>query len=85
MRALWNLQEITTDEAICAWGDAGIAGLNTMTWPDQPVPHSSVSASQPQCHILNDFIVKTQGNDDPDVVKYVAAHRFLRAWLTTGQ
>ncbi|MBK6284680.1 MAG: hypothetical protein IPF54_20410 [Draconibacterium sp.] len=20
MRALWNLQEITTDEAICAWG-----------------------------------------------------------------
>ena len=29
MRALWNLQEITTDEAICAWGDAGIADLNT--------------------------------------------------------
>ncbi|RKZ96509.1 MAG: RagB/SusD family nutrient uptake outer membrane protein, partial [Gammaproteobacteria bacterium] len=32
MRALWNLQEITTDEAICAWGDVGIADLNTQTW-----------------------------------------------------
>src|SRR5664279_2665102 len=31
-RALWNLQEITTDEAICAWGDPGIADLNTQTW-----------------------------------------------------
>ncbi len=31
MRALWNLQEITTDEAICAWGDVGIADLNTQT------------------------------------------------------
>ena len=52
MRALWNLQEITTDEAICGWGDAGIADLNTMTWsPTNSVPHSSVSASQPQRHI----------------------------------
>lgn len=24
-RALWNVQEITTDEAICAWGDVGIS------------------------------------------------------------
>ncbi|MCK7537399.1 MAG: hypothetical protein MZV63_43800 [Marinilabiliales bacterium] len=37
MRALWNLQEITTDEAICAWGDVGIADLNTQTWsPSNP-------------------------------------------------
>ena len=36
MRALWNLQEITTDEAICAWGDPGIADLNTQTWSQIP-------------------------------------------------
>ena len=34
-RALWNLQEITTDGAICAWGDVGIADLNTQTWSAQ--------------------------------------------------
>jgi hypothetical protein len=40
-RALWNLQEITTDEAICAWGDVGIADLNTQTWSAQnPFPTS---------------------------------------------
>ena len=38
-RALWNLQEITTDESICAWGDVGISDLNTQTWsPSNPFP-----------------------------------------------
>jgi hypothetical protein len=32
MRAFWNLQELPTDEAMCAWGDVGIADLNTQTW-----------------------------------------------------
>jgi hypothetical protein len=79
-RALWNLQEITTDEAICAWGDTGISDLNTQTW----------SASNPFLTALyqrlglsityaNDFISLAEGNTDEDVVRYVAEARFLRA------
>src|SRR5659263_48172 len=51
MRALWNLQEITTDEAICGWGDAGIAAHHTVM--GTPTTHllSFVSASQSECHI----------------------------------
>ena len=32
LRGLWNLQELTSDEAHCCWGDAGVNDLNTMTW-----------------------------------------------------
>jgi len=80
MRALWNVQEITTDEAICAWGDVGIADLNTQQW----------SASNPFLTALyqrlglsityaNDFIRITAGNSDPDIMRYNAEARFLRA------
>jgi len=80
MRALWNLQEITTDEAICAWTDVGIADLNTQTWS----PSNSFLTAVYQRLALsityaNDFIVKAQGNSDPDVARYVAEARFLRA------
>lgn len=84
MRALWNLQEITTDEAICAWTDVGIADLNTQTWS----PSNSFLTALYQRLALsityaNDFIVKAQGNSDPDVARYVAEARFLRALAYT--
>jgi hypothetical protein len=84
MRALWNLQEITTDEAICAWTDVGIADLNTQTWS----PSNSFLTALYQRLALsityaNDFIVKAKGNSDPDVVRYVAEARFLRALAYT--
>jgi starch-binding outer membrane protein, SusD/RagB family len=80
MRALWNLQEITTDEAICAWGDAGISDLNTMTWsPTNQFLTALFQRLSLSVTYANDFIVKAQGDTDPDLVKYVAEARFLRA------
>ncbi|WP_375581330.1 RagB/SusD family nutrient uptake outer membrane protein [Marivirga tractuosa] len=32
IRAYWKAQELTTDEAVIAWQDAGIQDLNTHTW-----------------------------------------------------
>ena len=32
VRQLWNANELTTDEAICAWGDPGIPGFNYNQW-----------------------------------------------------
>ena len=32
VRQLWNANELTTDEAICAWGDPGIPEFNNNTW-----------------------------------------------------
>lgn len=80
MRALWNLQEITTDEAICAWGDVGIADLNTQTWsPSNPFLTALYQRLALSITYANDYIKNAQGNNDPDVVRYVAEARFLRA------
>src|SRR6185436_18590491 len=32
IRCYWKIQEITTDEAVIAWTDAGIQDLHTQTW-----------------------------------------------------
>jgi hypothetical protein len=80
MRAWWNLQEITTDEAICAWGDIGIAGLNTQTWsPTNPFLTAVYQRLGLSITYANEYIRNTEGNTDPNVVKYRAEARFLRA------
>lgn len=80
MRALWNLQQITTDEAICAWGDVGIADLNTQTWsPSNPFLTALFQRLSLSITYANDFIKFTEDNDDPDVIRYNAEARFLRA------
>jgi len=86
MRALWNLQEISTDEAICAWGDVGIADLNTQQWsPANPFLTAVYQRLSLTVTYANDFISLTNGNSDPDVQRYNAEARFLRAlayyWL----
>jgi hypothetical protein len=79
-RALWNLQEITTDEAICGWGDAGISDLNTQTWsPSNPFLTALYQRLSLSITYANDFIKLTNGNSDPDVMRYNAEARFLRA------
>ncbi|NLE33486.1 MAG: RagB/SusD family nutrient uptake outer membrane protein [Bacteroidales bacterium] len=80
MRALWNLQEITTDEAICAWGDVGIADLNTQTWsPTNPFLTALYQRLALSITYANDFINNAQMYGTENVDRYVAEARFLRA------
>jgi len=82
MRALWNLQELPTDEAICAWGDVGIADLNTQTWsPSNPFLTALYQRLGLSITYANDFIRLTK--DNPDLVQYNAEARFLRALAYT--
>lgn len=84
MRALWNLQEISTDEAICAWGDVGIADLNTQTWsPSNPFLTALYQRLGLSVTYANDFIGMNKGSEDPEVSRYVAEARFLRALAYT--
>lgn len=79
-RSLWNLQEITTDEAICGWGDPGIADLNTQTWsPTNQFLTALYQRLSLSVTYANDFIKYTNGNTDPNIVRYNAEARFLRA------
>lgn len=80
MRALWNVQEITTDEAICAWGDVGIADLNTQTWsPNNPFLTALYQRLGLSITYANDFIRQTKSSTDPKIIQYNAEARFLRA------
>lgn len=80
MRALWNLQEITTDEAICAWSDVGIADLNTQTWsPGNPFLTALFQRLSLSVTYANEFIKVTADNTDPVIMVYNAEARFLRA------
>jgi hypothetical protein len=78
-RALWNLQEITTDEAICGWNDVGIADLNTQTWsitnPFLTALYQRLSLS---ITYANDFIYQAKDSDVPEKDQYIAEARFLR-------
>jgi hypothetical protein len=86
MRALWNLQEISTDEAICAWGDIGIADLNTQTWsPSNPFLTALYQRLGLSVTYANEFIRMNKGSEDSDVQGYVAEARFLRALAYSWQ
>lgn len=37
LRGLWNLQQLPTDEAHCAWNDVGLPDLNYITWTSSNV------------------------------------------------
>ncbi len=79
-RALWNLQEITTDEAICGWGDTGIADLNTQTWSkSNPFLTALYQRLGLSITYANEFIRLTKGNTDATIARYNAEARFLRA------
>jgi len=83
-RALWNLQEITTDEAMCAWGDVGIADLNTQTWSAQnPFLTAVYQRLGLSVTYANLFIGQTKASTDPTIVRYNAEARFLRALAYT--
>ena len=83
-RALWNCQEITTDEAICGWTDVGINDLNTQTWnADNPFLTALYQRLSLCVTYANDFIKKTNGSTDAAIQQYNAEARFLRALAYT--
>lgn len=80
MRALWNLQQLPTDEAICAWGDVGIADLNTQTWsPANPFLTAMYQRLGLSITYANEFIRFVDGMEGEDITRYRAEARFLRA------
>ena len=80
VRALWNVQEITTDEASCAWGDIGIADLNTQTWSaTNPFLTALYQRLGLSITYANQLIAATKGSSDPTMIRYNSEARFLRA------
>ncbi|MBP1664067.1 MAG: RagB/SusD domain protein [Bacteroidetes bacterium] len=79
-RCLWNQNELTTDEAICAWGDAEVIELNSNSWSST---NTSTEGLYARLYFIvvssNHFLEQTAGMTDAATVKQRAEVRFLRA------
>lgn len=90
LRAYWNLQELPTDEAICAWNDANLLSFHNINWTSSNVLINALyGRSLFQITVCNEFIressddkIQARGlaKDLQDLQQYRAEARFLRAY-----
>jgi hypothetical protein len=91
VRAYWNLQELTTDEAVCAWNDASLQSFHNLNWASSNVLIQALYArSLFQITVCNEFIrqstdekIAARGFKDADATEirhFRAEARFLRAF-----
>jgi hypothetical protein len=91
LRLFWTTQELTTDEAVCAWNDIGIPELDRSTWAtDNVFLRGLYSRSMIQITFVNEFLRESTpeklsergitGADATAIQKYRAEARFLRAY-----
>ena len=80
VRLIWNLNELTTDEAMCSWGDPGIPELNFNKWSSS---HDQTRGLYGRFYfnivLCNQFLQQTAGMTDAKTVKQRAETRFMRA------
>ena len=76
VRQLWNANELTTDEAICAWGDPGIPDFNLNTWgASHPMLQGFYYRLYAGINYCNHYLELCEGVD----ATRTAEVRFLRA------
>lgn len=91
LRLYWNLQELSSDEAACAWNDPGIPELNFQTWTSENLLNRGLyTRSIFQITVINEFLRESTeaklasrgitGNDAAEIKKFRAESRFLRAY-----
>lgn len=80
IRLSWNVNQTTSDEAKCNWGDVGIPELNTNAWS---ASHSQLTGLYYRLYfdvtLCNFFLDKTAGNTDEVSKTMRAEARFMRA------
>jgi hypothetical protein len=60
IRVYWQLQEVTTDEAVLGWNDGNLPSINTMTWnADNEFVRATYDRVYYQIGICNEFIRQT--------------------------
>lgn len=88
VRLMWNANELSTDEAVCAWNDPGVPDFHNMAWSSSNTILLGLYARCIyQITVANAFIQqasavsgKFSGSDATDLAHYIAEARFLRAF-----
>lgn len=91
LRLYWKAQELSTDEAVIAWGDVGIQDLHNMNWSAaNPFLKGLYYRSLYQITLANEFIRQSaddqlssrgiSAGDADEIRRFRAEARFLRAF-----
>lgn len=91
VRAYWNMQELTTDEDVCAWNDGALQNFHNFSWTSSNVYITALyTRSLFQITVANEFLrnatddaIEGHGfteKDIQDIKHYRAEARFLRAF-----
>ncbi len=91
LRLYWKAQELSTDEAVVAWGDAGIQDFHLMNWTSSnPMLQGLYYRCMYQITVANEFLRQSTdaklaangitGADADEVRKYRLEARFIRAY-----
>jgi hypothetical protein len=91
LRLYWDVQELTTGEAICVWTDPGIPDLHNMSWtPSNVILLGIYSRCMYGVTVANSFLNQSTdaklsshgitGKDMEDIKHYRAEARYLRAY-----
>lgn len=79
-RALWNLQELSTDEAVISFNDPDVRDLHNHTWTATDVNAAALhSRIMYLATVCNEFIRAARDSGFEEVDVFVAEARFLRA------
>ncbi|GAC1600608.1 MAG: RagB/SusD family nutrient uptake outer membrane protein [Hymenobacter sp.] len=90
LRQYWQMQEVTTDEAIIGWNDGNLPSLNTLQWnADNEFVRATYDRIYYEISLCNEFIRQTSdsklagrgigGTEATNVRTYRAEARLLRA------
>ncbi len=81
LRQLWNANELTTDEAHCVWGDAGIPEFDhNMCGDSHPMLRMFYDRAYFGITLCNFFLDETADASDEYTLRQRAEVRFLRAY-----
>lgn len=91
IRAYWNLQELSTDEAICAWNDANLLAYHNFNWTSSNLFINALyTRSLFQITVCNEFLRESTDEkiaergfkeaEATDIRHFRAEARFLRAF-----
>src|SRR5438477_1376220 len=91
LRLYWNAQELSTDEAICAWNDPGVPDFHNMNWTSaNTILTGLYNRCLYQIAVANSYLQESTpekvagrvitGADADAIKQFVAEARFLRAY-----
>jgi starch-binding outer membrane protein, SusD/RagB family len=80
IRQIFNLNELTTDEALCTWSDEGIPELNSNQWTSATTQIGGLYGRLYfEITLCNKFLSETSGKTDTASLRQRAEARFIRA------